>query len=185
MTNLGWIYRLHSDIDGDERFYIGSTNDIEERMEECEKNGVRVSRLVKEWISEIGDNLNYSIVAHFEDITEIYLKQQEDNEIVKYLRKDENCLNQRRAFVTEEERKEKDKERRRQWAEDNREYALERDRQWREDNKEYAQERDRQYYQNNRDKLITKVECPLCGRTVTQQCLAKHQKSAKCCRRRA
>ena len=92
----GYIYHLISLIKNDDRFYAGSTNDIIKRMNSHRNKSP--SKKLKEWIKEVGwDNITYKIIKEFDDITKEELEQKEDDEIVKYLHKNPNCLNIRRV----------------------------------------------------------------------------------------
>ena len=92
----GYVYKLISKKENDDRFYFGSSNDIERRMLQHKK--IPCSKNLKEWFKEVGwENITYVIIVEFDDITKDELLQKEDDEVIKYLNKDPNCLNHKRV----------------------------------------------------------------------------------------
>uniref|UniRef100_A0A6C0LHP7 GIY-YIG domain-containing protein n=1 Tax=viral metagenome TaxID=1070528 RepID=A0A6C0LHP7_9ZZZZ len=67
----GLIYRLFNhDDDEDERFYIGSSRDIIDRM--YKHNNIRENSTKQKWFNEVDyENINYEILKEFDDISDI------------------------------------------------------------------------------------------------------------------
>ena len=171
----GYIYKLTSKKENDDRFYFGSTDDIDKRMFEHKKVKL-FGRKSKDWFKEIGwENINCLIIKEFDDISRKELRKVEDAEIIKYLHIDPNCLNMNKAFTTKEERKEQIKKYReknrieikkrkkeyyennqneiKKYLEDNKDKIKERNKKYIENNKDKIKERNKKYIENNKDKI--------------------------------
>ena len=72
----------------------------------------------------------------------------------------------------------------RQYKLDNRERILQQGRErWKEyyqENKDVILEKKKEYRENNNDKINEKVECSICGVSISKHGLARHQRSNKC-----
>jgi len=87
----------------------------------------------------------------------------------EYRKKLNGTLNSQRCYITEEERKEQQQIK-------NKEY--------RETHKDFYKEYSKKYRENNKDKLNAKqkekIECPICKSMFNRHNLARHQKTKKC-----
>ena len=87
-------------------------------------------------------------------------------------------LNSRRAYTTDEERKEQLKE----WYEKNKDDVAIKSKVYREDNKDKRLEQAKEYYEQNRDKILKqqkeKITCE-CGCILANYCLTRHRKTQK------
>ena len=185
----GRIYKLYSHIN--EIYYIGSThNTLRHRLYGHKSFSNRVNKKVSDWIEDIGvDNLQIEELHKYEDLTAKQLRTHEDNVIREHLGK-EHCLNCRRVYLTEEEKKEYEKQyyeenkdqilqQKKQYREDNKEQIAEKSKLYREANKDKIVKRDKQYYEANKEKIAEKITCPICNTEVRRSGFARHEKTKK------
>jgi len=197
---------LNDDV---ESCYVGSTCNFKKRRtshkhnchnEFCRDYNIKLYQTIR----ENGGWQNWKMVqfGSRDQITKREAEQIEE-EYRKQLKAD---MNTQRAFRTEQERKEREKEYNKEYYDNNKEKLLEyqneyrennkekiaeykneyyennRDKiaeyqkEYRENNKEYKNEYNKEYYKNNKDKLNEKVECE-CGRMVSRRCLSAHKTS--------
>jgi len=159
------VYKLICDID--DNFYIGSTcTSLTVRLAEHKRmSRSKPDRKVYKWINDVGvDNIRIILINDdFVCNNMDQLRREEDTYIQMY-KKDENCMNSIRSYLTIEERKEQV----RQYLIDNKESIAEKKRQRYEDNKEQILERNRQ-----------KITCSICECEITRSGISQHNKTIK------
>ena len=159
---FGIIYLIKHKTDDTKNVYVGSTNDLKKRIKshKCscnnEKNKCYNINLYQ-YIRENGGFNQYEFI-----ILECYvcnfkyeLYDREDDYIKMY----DNNLNQVRAYLTDEEHKEKINEKNKKYRENNKEYFL-------------------KYRENNKEKINEKITCE-CGSIVRKKDITRHRKSLK------
>jgi hypothetical protein len=103
-------------------------------------------------------NFHVELIETLEDVTREELRMREQFHIRNTV-----CINEKRAFVTEDEQRDQIRDYKREYYQSNRE----RDR-----------EQKRKYYQLNRDRLNEQFECP-CGSRFTRSGRSHHIKTRK------
>ena len=148
----GYVYKLYSHIS--ELFYIGSTHSpMKVRM--YLHRGSPKGKKLTEWFEDINfENVRYTILSEHKDITRSDLLKIENEEILKYLNKDVNCLNCRRAYALPAE------------------YRIR------------NRDKSKQYWHLNKDKCkernTTKCQCIYCGKMISYGNMALHHKTNQC-----
>lgn len=179
---MSCVYLLECKETGDK--YIGSTTmKLNQRIyahkAKCKRfdNGLISDRCSS---FEIIRRNNYTYKA-LETFThkDLIIMRQAENKWIQEL----NPINYRKkATITPEEKKERDKRFHKEWYEKNKEACAERDRLYRENNKEACAERARLYREKNKEtiaeKASEKVECE-CGVFVCKKKLVRHKKTDK------
>ena len=115
-----------------------------------------------------------------------------------------DCFNRNRAYVSEAQKKEYDKEHRKEYYENNKEHILELSKEYREahkehrkeyyennkehlkeydkeyyeNNNEYVKERSKEYYENNKEHLTEKITCT-CGGIYSRNNMTSHKRTKK------
>ena len=142
----GTLYKIWSHIN--DCFYIGSTF----RPLRCRKSQHKSTphcEKIRQWFEDVGwENLKFEEIATYKDITKRELNKYEDEEILKQKRND-NCMNTVRAYLTDDEKKQQVK----QYYQDNEEGLKERRRNRYQDNREQELEQKKKYRENNKEKL--------------------------------
>jgi len=156
---------LNDDI---ESCYVGSTSNFKKRKSRhkfaCHTEYFKDYNLkIYQTIRTNGgwDNWRMIQIGTKEQITKRQAEQIEE----QYRKELKADMNERRAFRTEEERKEYNKEQHKEYYDNN---------------KDYFKEQNKEYYDNNKEQINEqrneKVECE-CGCIVARQGLLKHKKS--------
>jgi len=191
----GCIYMLrHKDDVELQNIYIGSTTNFRGRKYEhkscCNNQNYRNYYHQKyNYIRANGgwDNWKMIWLEDYPCKSKKELLKREDEVMLQY----ENRLNQVRACITDEERKEykekhrltnKEKiaERDKTYYKNNRDKILENVKQWNQNNIEKQKEYKKNYYENNKDKYMEKIKCDICGCEISRQSLKRHQRTIKC-----
>ena len=182
----GLIYTITS---GDD-FYVGSTKDFTDRWRKhksnmANKNSHEYNKKLYQVIRENKNDWNMTIHHEYPCETEEELKKEEQ----KTMDELKPTLNVWRAYTSEEQRKERDK----QYSLDNKEHKAEYHKQryqnnkvkikeqtaqYRLDNKDKINEWHKQHRLNNRDKISQQITCE-CGAIIRRDSLARHKKSKK------
>jgi hypothetical protein len=210
----GCIYMLrHADDVELENIYIGSTANF--RMRKCQHknscnsvNDRNHNESKYQYIRDNGgwDNWKMVWIEDYPCKSKRELLLREDEVMLQY----QNRLNKRKAHMTYEEKKEKQKkyhqdnrdkilEQQKEYKQANREIILQKNKEYYKDNhekllqknKEYKQanceiilQKNKEYRQNNREKIAEKIKekikCDICGNEITKYNLPRHQKSLKC-----
>jgi len=175
--------------------YVGSSCNFEQRQlthkYNCHnKNSIKHYNLpIYVYIRENGDWDLFEVipVSLHNFTTKIQLRIQEQTEIDKY----SHAMNKRKAYITEEQKKEKKKEYYSENAEKRKEYLTANAEQIKEQKKEYRianaeqiKEQHKEYRIANaeqiKEKRKEKIECSCCKKIVTKSTLSRHQKSKIC-----
>ena len=158
--NNSSIYKMQDQING--YFYIGSTcNPLSKRLSWHKRNANQdkyKNAKVYKYFNEIGWN-NVKIVLieeHYLDNKQQLLRE-EDRVIQMYLH-DEKCLNSYRAFVTQEETRERKTLYHEQYYKQNKDVIHEKWKQWYQQNKDEILECKHIYYEKNKDSIQEKAK---------------------------
>ena len=152
-SGSGYVYKIFYG----ELCYYGSSRDAVKRIKKhkddynyYKKHGGNkcTSVIVFELAKQKGELPSSEIFETFDEISDEDLAKREDYYIVNY-----ECVNENRAFMTDEEKKEDNKLRRRKYRENNKEREKIKEREYREANKEKANERNRKYREANKEKI--------------------------------
>jgi len=93
-----------------------------------------------------------------------------------YIDLNKSEMNKNKAYTTEEENKEQQKERNRIYRESNKEKIVEQQKEIYENNKEKIKEKSKNYYESNKEKLKEKMNC-ICGKTFKKYSKVLHERS--------
>ena len=167
------IYKIICNIT--DEIYIGSTyNTLEERLSihKCNKD------CSSKQIINRGD---YEIILikdyPCESDEELRIEEQ------KYINNN-ICVNQRRAYQSEEDKKQDEKKWQKKHYINNKDNRLEYQREYYKINQGKKIIQTQQYYQSNKDKINQarnkKIECKICGVLICKRNIKRHQKSKKC-----
>ena len=161
--------------------YVGSTADFNKRKSEHKQNCNNEKRPAHNYkvYRTIRDNGGWSNFKIIEIAKQDQLTLREAEQIEERYRVELNAeMNDRRCFLTEEEKqdywkkwRENNPEYNKEWYENNKEQCKEKSKEWRENNKEYNKEQckewrknnpdyDKKHYQKNKEKLKAKRETP-------------------------
>jgi len=144
------IYCLYCKNEDVKDIYIGSTDSLNKRMikhkSECNKsNQQKIYKIIREnggW-----ENWTYDILENME-CNDLEARQREE-----YHRKRlEANMNSQRAFQTQEEKIEQNREKGQKWYENNQERAKENNKNWKMKNKERVKEKNKIWYEKNKHK---------------------------------
>ena len=169
------IYTITS---GDD-LYVGSTRNFTKRWGThksniTNKNSHEYNKKLYQVIRENKNDWNMTIHHAFPCDTKQQLREEEQRTIDEL----KPTLNECRAYRTEEEKKEYDK----QYRLVNKEQCRKLTNQWKEDNKEILKKKKAEWYENNKDKIAQqaaeKITCE-CGAIIRRDSLARHKKSKK------
>lgn len=165
----GYIYVLFNKNGN----YVGSTFDVKERIKE-HKNAYT------SWINGTGgkymssfkiikDEFKYEVIEEVNVETKSELFQWEQYYMDKY-----DCINEKKAYQSEEERKEYLK----QYNEEHKEEQ----KQWREEHKDERKEKNKQYNEEHKDEIskkkCEKIVCE-CGSELSKNNLSAHKKTKR------
>ena len=141
------VYKLYTLMD--DYFYIGSTNVLPSVR--LKRHKIRPpSKRVEEWFDRVGfENILIVPLAKYKDLTKVELRIKEDDEVRKYLKKDDKCLNCIRAYTTTEEKKEQNKH----WKTVNSEHIAKQGREYRQQNRERIIEQRKEYIGKNQHRI--------------------------------
>jgi len=187
----GCIYMLrHKDDVELQNIYIGSTTNFRGRKYEHKKscnnvNHTNYNQAKYQYIRANGGWDNW-IMVWLEDYpckSKRELEKKEDEVMLQY----QNKLNQIRACLTDEERKqyqkewyENNKEKKKEYYETNKEQISEYQKEYYENNKEKIKEYSKEYRDNNKEKIYEKITCDICGCESVRKNIHRHQKTIKC-----
>jgi hypothetical protein len=87
-----------------------------------------------------------------------------------------NLLNQRKAYCSEEQKKEYLKS----YREENKEQIKQIDKKYHEENKEHYKEYAKKYREENKEKVKKKKQCEFCNCSIRKSDMKRHQRSKKC-----
>lgn len=148
--NRGKIYRIQCN---DGRFYIGSTTQLlTQRLHHHKQLSKKDNTLFYQHMQTLGwENASIELIEDYPCNTSKELHQQEDYHIAQHI---ENplCLNQKRAFLSDERRQEEKQE----YLEQHRQEANERTKQYRMDHYEDVKKKKEAYRQSHRKELVEK-----------------------------
>ncbi len=167
------IYKIYNDIDGDT--YVGSTTQppsqrlsrhtSKSKTISSATGKLRQSNLYVKMRLIGPEHFFIEVIEHYTyigDKTERFVLEQDWIDILQ------SNLNQRKTFLTDEERKEQRKEK---------------DRKWYERNKEQIKEYSKKYYEENKEQIIEQCKkqyiCLVCNRTLTLHGKVKHERSKR------
>lgn len=173
----GYVYELRSLVKV-MPVYFGSAFSMEQRLKKHESSSNRCASLA---IIETG---SYSMG----ELERVWVEDR--RELDKYEDRwirENPCVNKQRAFLTDDEKAEKHREKTNDYYAKNPEKYRERVRVWRENNPEKARKANRKWVAANPEKVreherkrLVKVSCGICANVVAKAALKRHQKSAKC-----
>ena len=104
----GYIYRLYSDTD-DHYYYGCTTTSLHKRKSDHKRSSRFKTYPVYQWANTIGwEFIKIQEIAVFENISTRDLEQKESDYITQS-KQDSNCLNCIRSYITDEERRQRDK----------------------------------------------------------------------------
>ena len=175
------IYKIYND----DMAYIGSSKNFKKRMD-CHKSNCNNENLkayncfIYQYIRQHGgwDAFTKEIIHTCEvaDETEQRMVEQE------WINKNECKLNDRRSYITEEDRIQRDKKAYKKWFEQNKEHILELKKQWNEKNKEKIKEYKKKWYDDNKERYKEqnkqKTTCE-CGSVFRKSDKAQHERTKK------
>ena len=206
-TILGLIYLIKHKTDDTKNVYIGSTINLKERIRSHRKDCNNEKRKnynfkLYQYIRENGGFNQYEFI-----ILECYvcnfkyeLYDREDD----YIKMHPNNLNSYRAYLTDEEHKnrykkyreenkenesmrkkkyrdenkDKIKEKNKKYNDKNKDKVLERAKKYRDENKDKIKEKNKKYRDENKEKINEKITCE-CGSIVRKADITKHRKTLK------
>ena len=161
------IYKICCD-EVPEYVYVGSTRNIRVRKAQHKQgcnneNNKRYHRKIYKFIRENGnwDAWRMVVIEELGEVTKTQAHIKEEEYRVKL----NGNLNTLKAYRTEEEKKEYDKERNKEYKKNNKDKI-----------KERAKKYKKTYYQNNKEKLNGQIICE-CGAKTSKQHLKRHYKS--------
>ena len=192
---IGRVYTIRSP--NTDEVYIGSTfNPLYKRLGQHKKDYKRYkagkfATITSFKILEAG-NAYIELLQQYENLTKEQLNKYEG----EYIRKTDNCVNNRIAGRTKKESYEDNKEqilkkrkeycennkehirdKKKEYYEDNKEQILKKRKEYYEDNKEEINKKKKKFYENNKEQILKKIDCG-CG-SVTIANKARHEKSKK------
>jgi hypothetical protein len=175
---MNCIYKIYLNED----VYVGSTNDYNRRMMEhtsrCNNpNSKDYNTPVYQFIRDNRgwDNFKKEIIFETDKTGKELLELEK-----YYIETLKSNLNSFSPITTTEERKDKIKEQKKQYYQDNIEKLKEKNKEYKKNN----QDKIKDYYENNKDKIKEykkeKIKCEICNSMVSRNHLARHLKSKKC-----
>ena len=139
------IYKIQH-IDKDELLYVGSTTDFRRRKnthkQSCKRGTIKLYEMIRDnggW-----DKFNMVVIKEFCCENAEQARAEED----RIMREMKANMNSYRAYLTEEERTQQNREYSEQYRENNKEKIKEYDEQYREQNKEKIKQQNKEYYEN-------------------------------------
>jgi len=176
------VYKIYKE--GCDDCYIGSSVNIKRRIikhkSRCHnENDINYNMNLYKFIRENGgwDEWSYKILIHTDIVdNRRQLEKIEQDIINKY----KPTLNGKKAFTTEEERKDYEKE----WYKNNKERIKEYSKEYKAKNKDIIKEKNKKYREKNKEqinqKYREKVECDICSSIVSRDGLTRHKKRDIC-----
>ena len=167
--NNSKIYKLINTVD--DTFYIGSTTStLSNRLywhRSNSKRDIDKNRKIYVHFRNIGfENVRIVLIEEFNLKNKDQLRREEENYIEKY-KHDPNCLNSKRAFLTDQEKHE---------------YSIMKCRNYKSIHKDKISEYNKEYHKLNAEKInerkMTKLKCE-CGCEITKCSYAEHLRSKK------
>jgi hypothetical protein len=170
--------------------YVGSTKNFHQRitnhLSDCYNSKINSYNIpLYKHIRENNLNFDRTCFTVLEQV-ENYTKREAEKIEEKYRKEFEvlvggNILNGMRAYLTPEEKKEREKE----WYEKNKVKKADYNTKYYQNNKEERAEYNRVYYQNNKEKIAERDKernkqpwhCIICNVTITKGCKARHCRS--------
>ena len=151
---IGRIYRIESNLD-DGKFYIGSTTQsLAMRLKNHRsksKDPLRQKTPLYRHFNTIGwEHASIILLYEIEDTTKEVILDHE-KEYIQASLADDKCLNKATPLITEEEKKEKDRQYGAKWREENKERDAERVRKWRAENPEKRKAQTARYRAKTKD----------------------------------
>jgi hypothetical protein len=137
---MGYIYMIKCNINNE--CYIGSSVQ-KNKKDRLRHHKGKYNECVSKQIIDRND-YQYIILEDILDIDKKQLRIKEQEYIDKY-----DCINKLRAYRSQEQKKQNNKQRRKEYYENNKEKIKEYKKQYEKNNKEYMKE----YYENNIEKL--------------------------------
>jgi len=177
-----YIYKICCD-DCPEFVYVGSTKAFRERKKQhkttCNnENNKNYNTKLYTTIRENGgwDNFRMVLIEECGEISFTQARIREEEWRVKL----NGNLNMKKCHITEEERKEYEKELNKKYRENNADKMKQKNKEFREENPDKIKKYNNKYYSQNKDKILEhlsqKMTCE-CGRTFRIDGKAKHEKS--------
>ena len=184
------IYKIQH-IDKEDLLYVGSTTDFRRRKAEHKHNCKTKKTKLYEMIRYNGgwNEFNMVVIKNFCCNNGEEAKAEEDR-IIREMKCNMNMI---RAYISNEEKKELEKEYNKQYQENNkerlkeydkqyyeqnREEFLERQKKHYEQNKEKIKERQKEYYERNKEKHNKKIIC-VCGCEIMARNKTAHRRTNK------
>ena len=173
------VYKISCVDSNIKEFYIGSTDDLEKRVEShtnsCNNKTSNSNYKVYKFIRENGGISNWEInpIEIYEcEMTKLQLKIEEQFYMDEY-KPELNC---RRAILTKEQKKEYSKE----WQIENKEHILEIAKIWNEKNPQKIKLKEKKYREKNKEQINAKqnekIPCPYCNKIMCRQSITRHIK---------
>tara|TARA_B110000046_G_scaffold157308_1_gene168577 strand:- start:430 stop:972 length:543 start_codon:yes stop_codon:yes gene_type:complete len=167
------VYSIQCLDENIKEFYIGSTDDLQKRIENHMSSYNCINRKnykVYKFIRENGGLSNWVInpIEIFSFLTELELRQHEQFYMDKY----NPQLNSRRAYTNEEQRIEVEKEYSKEYYKKN----IEKIKEYNQINKEIISLKAKKYREKNKEKRKEKGNCPHCDLEMRKDCISRHIK---------
>lgn len=134
--------------------YVGSSRMKGNERWVCHYNSYKyntkttTSRIVFEQADLDGVLPTYIILEKYAEISDENLRRREQSYIDDF-----DCVNENRAFVTEEDRNEDRKEHQKKYRKNNKEQIKEQEKEWNKNNREYINDRQKIYNELHKEKL--------------------------------
>jgi len=165
--------------------YVGSTANWKERQRthkgDCNnENSKKYNYKIYKTIREYGGWSNFKMIQIG---TREQLNKREAEQIEEEYRVELKAnMNTKRCYITEEQKKEKEKQHNKKYYEDNKETLIEQKKIYRENNKEKIAKKEKEYKENNKEKIAEhrkekrkeKVTCD-CGCIIRKDDLTRHK----------
>jgi hypothetical protein len=182
--------------------YVGHSTDFKSRNlnhKSCcnNINSIKYNRYKNRFIRENGGYDNWIMIKLYD--YPCNSKREAEKEENKTMIELNATLNSQRPFITEEERKETEKQcnkaykqnnkeqlkiYQKEYHQKNRKFILEQQKKYRENNKTKMSELHKEYYQNNKteicEKKKVKIKCEFCNCEISTGYLKRHQKTLTC-----
>ena len=172
------VYQISCVDSNIDEIYIGSTENFKDRITTHKKkynSGYKFK--VYNFIRANGGLSNWDIIPiEIIDfpISKLELRQYEQGYLDKYKPR----LNSNRAYISEENKKEHDKEYKKKHYENNKEHYKEYKKEWRTNNKEHIKEREKEYREKNKEQISIKNKekgnCPHCSKEMIKYNIKRH-----------
>ena len=174
---IGRIYKIEVN---ENDFYIGSTIKSLKERETLHNNRLNKNIRTNKLYEKCRENNITKIICILLEEKEVENKEEIRMLEQEYIKELQPTLNDRFAYITEEEKKNIRKENCKEWRENKKEHIKE----YYENNKEKIRKKNKKYRENNKDKIserqTEKIKCPICNKIVSRCNIAKHKKSKNC-----